>query len=107
MPEQAYDPTLPRQTSIQAYKKIQQNGLLSQNRLLVYRALYEWGPCTAGELSIHLMPMRHAAVSARLSELVRWKVAKEVGTKTCTKSGHTCLVFDVTDKLPVAPPARV
>jgi DNA-binding MarR family transcriptional regulator len=94
-----------RQTSIEAYRQIAAEGLLSRMRLAVYDALYRHGPLTAGELTDYLH-MRQAAVSARLTELVTLSVATEIQERICTNSGRRVIEFDVTDKLPTRLPAR-
>lgn len=93
-----------RLTSINAYNRIKDEGLLSQRRLEVYQILYQHGPLTANEI-VRKAKESHPNVNqtgfnARLSELKRMKVVAEVGDRHDEVSGHRCLLWDVTDGLP-------
>lgn len=97
-----------RETSIDAYQEIADNGLLSARRLEVYKALYDHGPCTAAEM-LSSMSMGSSApnqIRARLNELRSLGVAREVGTRPCRITGMRVIVWDVTSNLPVGVPAR-
>jgi hypothetical protein len=102
-----------RTTSIQAYHKIKDEGLLSQRRWEVYDALFKHGPKTGGELFNICGGVVKGSVCARLTELRDLGVAYEQGTKTCDLTGQTAILWDVTDKLPkkkngsaIKPPTR-
>ena len=91
-----------RQTSIQCFNKIKQEGLLSKRRLEVYEALYTSAPCTSSEA------IRNAkttfgvfGVSSRFTELRDLGVIYEKGEKQCTITGRNVIEWDLTDKLPV------
>lgn len=100
-----------RQTSIEAYRQITDEGLLTDMGLKVYAALFNHGPATANELRAAA-----AAVAAddkssldkslhkRLPELRDRGVARETGRRVCKISGRTCIEWDVTDGLPAKPP---
>lgn len=96
-----------RQTSIEAYNKIKENGLLSKARLSVYETLYKYGPLTGGEIfNAHpdLYGTHHivkGSVCARLTELRRSGVVQEVGKRVCGITGRRAITWDVTPKLPV------
>lgn len=97
--------TPPRQTSIEAFKAIEERGLLSRRRWEAYEALFNHGPFTASEGAQHVS-MRKNDLSSRLHELVAWGVAREVGTKECSITGLEVIVFDVTSGMPSRPPVR-
>lgn len=93
-----------RQTSIDAYKTIKNNGLLSERRWQVYDVLYSYGPMTAGELSEQLPKKLSRTIGsnvhARLAELKESGVVREVKTTICSVSGMKVIQWDVTSKLP-------
>jgi len=98
-----------RQTSINCYNEIRDNGLLSKRRLEVYDILYHNGPITAGEL--FQLGLRggvwnnavKGGICARLTELRDAKVAAEVGLKVCSSSNKEVILWDVTSNLPTTP----
>mgnify|MGYP003633483327 CR=1 FL=1 len=91
-----------RQTSIDCYNKIKQEGLLSKRRLEVYEALLSSAPCTSTEA------IRNAkttfgifGVSSRFTELRDLGVIYEKGEKQCSITGRNVIEWDLTDRLPV------
>jgi len=90
-----------RQTSIAAYTQIHNKGLLGKWQTQVYDVLYEHGPLTQNELHqnyfAHTQPRN---VQPRVSELVAKEVVVCVGERPCSITGETCMVWDVTAKLP-------
>jgi len=97
-----------RQTSIDALNEIKTSGLLSKRRLEVYEALFYYGPLTANDL-VRQMKQQYSNANqtgwnARFSELERMEVIIQVGTKQDDISGHECIVWDVTGKLPTPLP---
>lgn len=100
-----------RATSIATYRQIEAEGLLSEQRLAVYQALYRHGPCTAGELAAAMVAegadgeVRHR-VSRRLPELRDVGVAAERGTRVCRAGGRESIVWDVTASLPTGDSGR-
>jgi hypothetical protein len=98
-----------RQTSIDAYNKIKQNGLLSKRRWEVYFTLYNHGPLTSSELFEHYKKYFNPQfkynlnVHSRLNELEERGVAQRIGTQECAVSGNTVDLWDVTSGLPVPP----
>ena len=90
-----------RQTSIEAYRTIQDEGLLTKSRLVIYKNLFVRGPCTASQLHQSLGWRVKGSISARLTELVQMGVVTEVTEAKCPISNQTVIFFDVTDKLPV------
>jgi len=98
-----------RNTSAATYRQIESQGLLSAQRFSVYDALYQFGPCTAGELAdamvangIGMKETRHT-VSRRLPELRDFGVAKECRERLCKSGGRHVIEWDVTADLPQRP----
>lgn len=97
-----------RQTSVEAYRRIEAEGLLSEARWKVYNALYEFGPCTGGELFLKMNGQHiKGSVCARLTELRDMGVAAEIGVKTCRMTGETAIAWDVTSAIPKPLPRNV
>lgn len=94
---------IPRDTSIQAYHQIKDEGLLSRMRLMVYEHLFKHGPLTRSELDNQLKGPNEVNPSyhKRLSELERQGVVKTVGRKACSITGRECELWDVTSALPI------
>jgi hypothetical protein len=90
-----------RQTSIECYRKIKDNGLLSKIRLKVMGRVLELAPCTATEveayMNVHDGMKGTWRVMTWLSEA---GVVYETGTRACKISGHNCIEWDLTDRLP-------
>lgn len=96
-----------RQTSIEAYRQIKEDGLLSERRFEAYELLFHHGPCTAKEMMqfaknegtitnhIHLY-----SLEKRLSELRKMGCVAEAGERSCNVSGMTAILWEVTGKLP-------
>ena len=92
-----------RKTSIIAYQKIKDKGLLGRMQFAVYHKLYLYGPVTAMELKA-LMDKEFKAdsqIRSRLTELREMGVAQEIGRKICSITGNNVILWDVTEKTPV------
>lgn len=95
-----------RQTSIDAYNKIKQNGSLSSRRWEVYDVLFKYGPLTGNEAIEKLKEEGKGAKTfdtnshSRLSELRQLGVIYEVGKKVCNVTGMNVILWDVTNNLP-------
>lgn len=95
-----------RRTSIEAYHQIKDEGLLTEARLVVYEILFERGPLTAGEVFLWMRRMNQGhtvvkgSVCARLTELRDTGVVAEVGKRECELTGHTAILWDVTENIP-------
>jgi len=92
-----------RQTSIDCYNKIKEQGLLSNMRFKVYEAILKKAPCTSGE-AFATMTTKENQISqsrARFTELRELGVIYEKGEKQCSITGRNVIEWDLTDKLPV------
>lgn len=92
-----------RETSIEAYRTIREEGLLSQRRFQVYDLLYQHGPCTANELvnrTGRTSSLGNQNIVTRLGELREMGCVKELGTRQCNVTGMRVIVWDVTSNLP-------
>jgi hypothetical protein len=93
-----------RDTSIEAFRTIRDNGLLSKRRMQVYEYLFKHGPCDARSMAEALAKEHGVKVDSfqpRIAELIRVGVVSKVGEVSNPKTGHTVEVFDVTSALPV------
>lgn len=99
-----------RQTSIEAYKRIKSEGLLSTRRLQVYEMLFVHGPMTQNEcwdfIAVTMTQVSKQSVGPRFAELLERGVIQIVGKRECKLTGYNCLIWDVTDQLPVEPEKR-
>ena len=92
-----------RQTSIDCYNQIKEQGLLSNMRFKVYEAILKKAPCTSGE-AFATMTTKENQISqsrARFTELRNLGVIYEKGEKQCSITGRNVIEWDLTDKLPV------
>ena len=89
-----------RQTSIDCYNQIKEEGLLSNMRFKVYSALLAIGkPSTTREVYKTINVEKQEAT--RFTELRKLGVIYEVQNRKCTITGRTSIEWDLTDKLPV------
>lgn len=95
-----------RQTSISAYRTIEENGLLSKRRWQVYQYLYLHGPATARKTVKALtsemgnVSLSFSSLAARFCELRRLGLIQEIGKVLDPDTGMLVLNYDVTDNLP-------
>lgn len=94
-----------RETSIEAYQKIKEAGLLSRERFRIYAAVVAFGPCTSGEAfkkleeaTDHRSPLSQSR--ARFTELRDLGVIEEAGVRPCGVTGRNCIVWETTGRLP-------
>lgn len=94
-----------RNTSVEAYNKIKDEGLLSRRRLQVYDVLYKHGPLTATGITNLIPGFKSSSVGfnvhARLCEMREMGCVEELGTKICSITGMTVILWDVTKEVPV------
>ena len=89
-----------RQTSIDCFNKIKEEGLLSKMRFQVYSALLSMGkPSTTREVYETMDVIKQEAT--RFTELRNLGVIYEVQNRKCSITGRTSIEWDVTDRLPV------
>lgn len=88
--------------SIKAYKAALKSGLIKGKRKLVYDMLYQYGPLTTNELlqKMTISKNNNHNVHTRLSELRSMGAVAEVGTKKCSITNMTVILWDVTQNLP-------
>jgi hypothetical protein len=92
-----------RQTSIDCYNEIREEGLLSKMRFKVYEAILKISPCTSAEALSTMLSKNSAITSsrARFTELRELGVIYEVQNRKCTITGRTSIEWDLTDRLPI------
>ncbi len=94
-----------RKTSIDAYKQIEAEGLLSKRRWQVYKALFHEGPLTASQIANNIPGFKSESVGfnvhARLCELRSMGVVDEIGEVDCPITSRRVIQWDVNDKLPL------
>ena len=95
-----------RQTSIECYRQIIAEGLLSKRRLQVYEILLENGCLTGTEISIlfkqkHFTTNHSEGIRNRISELFERGVVYEKGIVECKSTGRKVTLWDLTDNLPI------
>lgn len=97
-----------RQTSIDVFHKIKDQGLVGRMQFLVYEIIFEKGPMTGGEVVAILTGGRGITSQARsrINELVKVGLVVEVGKRKCSVTGQVALLWDVTANLPTKPPKR-
>ena len=93
-----------RQTSIDCYNQIKEEGLLSKMRFKVYESILKKAPCTSAEVLSTMLSKNSAITSsrARFTELRELGVIYEVQNRKCTITGRTSIEWDLTDRLPVS-----
>ena len=94
-----------RDTSIEVYQQIRDEGLLSKVRFSVYSCVFKFGPITQGEVKKKLN-MDSNTATPRFAELKTQGVITEVGKRPCKITGRTVYEWDVTNKLPKPLPKK-
>ena len=92
-----------RQTSIDCYNEIKEEGLLSKMRFKVYESILTNAPCTSAEVLSTMLSKNSAITSsrARFTELRELGVIYEVQNRKCTITRRTSIEWDLTDRLPI------
>lgn len=90
-----------RQTSIDIYRQIESEGLLSKRRFEVYKVLFDHGPLTATETARRIPNVMDHSISPRFAELLKHGVVREAGLRKCPVTGRNCIVWAVTNRLPI------
>lgn len=90
-----------RQTSIDCYNEIKENGLLTEIRLKVLENVMKLAPCTSTELNKHMLEVYNINGSWRvLTHLRDVGVLYETGTRPCKITGRNVIEWDLTNDLP-------
>jgi hypothetical protein len=90
-----------QETSIAAYNKILENGLLSKKRLEVYREIFRYQPISINKLIMNLAKegQNTGCITGRISELQALGVIEPWGTEIAP-TGHEVMLWRTTDNLP-------
>ncbi len=95
-----------RQTSIDAYRQIEAEGLLAKQQFRVYEILFHHGPLTYSEVILHAKNLASFVSSsgyqACLCHLRDSGAIREVDTVKCPVTGRNVILWDVTPDLPVS-----
>ncbi len=93
-----------REISVEAFRQIIDEGLLSRRRMEIYTALFFHGPCAASELVRHIPGGRsnptQSNVHARLGELRDLGVVRELDPVRCPSTGRMVIAWQTTGALP-------
>lgn len=90
-----------RETSLEAYRAIQDNEWVSKKRREVYNVLYHHGPLTGAQISQRSgRSSVSETVRNRLTELRNMGVVKEVDVVPCPITGRNVILWDVTKNMP-------
>lgn len=97
-----------RDTSQEAWERINASGILGKHRTLAYNTLFRHGPMTGAELS---QVVKHPGLWKRLSELEAVGVIRDTEQRRhCRVTGYMATLWDVTSTIPTvgykAPPRR-
>ncbi len=90
-----------RETSVESYRKIMENGLLSRVNTMVYSCLYLHGSQTIKEVCQKLPGMPETTISPRFADLERRGVITTNSKRPCSITGNMAMVWEVTGDLPV------
>jgi hypothetical protein len=95
-----------RQTSIDTYYAIKDEGVLGDLQWKVYDYLYHHGPMTGRELDDAMIKAgaEHATSHKRLPELERCDAVRITQQRACKISGRVSREWDVTDRVAVKQP---
>ena len=90
-----------RETSIEAYHAIRDNGLLSNRRFEVYEYIALNGPCTINRMLADKAKAGRntGSLTGRISELNRMNVIRECGYEIAP-TGHRVTIWETTPDLP-------
>lgn len=93
-----------RKTSIEVYHRIKSEGLLSKKRMEIYDILYLYGDQTSAEVNEKLIRGKQinglSQSRARFTELREMGAIEELGTKTCSVTGNTAILWSTTNTIP-------
>jgi len=94
-----------RETSIEAYRYLVDEGILPERRRHAYRIIFKYGPATSNQLEEYVVRDNpHVArevinnIDKRISELRDMGVVRELGTTICPITNREVILWDVTKK---------
>ena len=97
-----------RKTSVEAYRRINDEGLVGPFQKDVYNIIYHHGPMTVGQISTIYKkyypstPRGRNECAKRVWDLQQFGVVYDTGkTMLCTKTKFNTILFDVNSSLPV------
>lgn len=91
-----------RKTSVDVYRRIEAEGLLTGLRWKVYSALFISGPMTISEVEQYLgFSIGSRSLSPRFAEMVKMDAIYDAGIRDCRVKGNTVHQWDVTDRMPI------
>jgi hypothetical protein len=90
-----------RETSVEAYDEIKENGLLSERRFEVYDFIARNGPCSINKLlqDKAWIGRNTGSLTGRISELERMGLIVPWGKETAP-TGHRVILWEITKNLP-------
>jgi hypothetical protein len=90
-----------QQTSVDAYKTITANGLLSKKKMQVYEEIFKFQPISINQLIMNLSRpgLNTGSITGRISELQKLGVIEAWGTEIAG-TGHEVILWRTTDSLP-------
>lgn len=99
-----------RETSIEAYHEIVDNGVCGRRQAEVYDILFHQGPLTYNQV-YEALKAKHGGAwmginSSRLTELRNMGAIQEVGVAEDHFSKMSVILWDVTSQMPVKPPRK-
>ena len=94
-----------RNTSIETYKQIQNEGLLSKRRFQVYNVLYNNGPLTGAQVAVRVKKLygswgQSETIRNRITELRDAGVVTELNEVICPVSGRKVILWATNNNLP-------
>jgi|KBSMisStaDraftv2_1062788.scaffolds.fasta_scaffold00662_14 hypothetical protein len=105
--------TKPRHTSVEAFYRALDAGVINTRRLQAYAGLAELGIATVSETFEHLKDTRQLTIrydsntATRFSELRDLGLIREVGERPCRVTGQTCITWAVVRASEYAGPATL
>lgn len=92
-----------RDTSIEVYRQIRDEGLLTKLNWEVYHALWESGPSTIREIYVKYFEGKYndRSISPRFKELTEKGVIEATRKRVCRVSGRTVYEWELTKRLPI------
>jgi predicted transcriptional regulator len=90
-----------RETSIETYRSIKEDGTLGRLKFQIYEFLFNHGPASIRDAARHFKGQYSNSLSTRFSELRNVGVVREVGSTTDPVTGRRVILWDVTKNLPV------